>query len=184
MFEFVVTTDATPKFQLLITTRLTSLPKRDIVDIMVTTHETVGFIRVRRRKLKPQYQWYTPKRGRYAGISRKVENHEYANESRSYDLVRAVRINGQPRHKFVLGFGSPKSRWIPESMAIPAFWTRSFARMEKHGFNKEQRFAIAEMLASKGIPLPTVKECRKEKVKWGTERDTLYDEVIAFVRRS
>jgi hypothetical protein len=70
---------------------------------MVTT---VGFIRVRKRKLKPKYRWHTPSRGRYAGISRKVEIPDSSVESVSYDLVRAVRINGKPRHKFVLGWFS------------------------------------------------------------------------------
>ena len=156
---------------------------------------TVGFIRVRRRKLKPKYEWYTPSRGMYAGISRKREIPDSATESVSYDLVHAVRINGQPRHKFVLGFGSPASasKYVGPRRGITLFWMHSFERMGEHGFSKEQRFHIAEMLAGKGIPLPTVNECQREKTKysqwrsanpgWGTDREAQYDEVIAFVRR-
>ena len=97
---------------------------------------TTGFIRVRRRKLKPKYEWYTPSRGMYAGISRKREIPNSAVEVLNYDLVRAVRINGQPRHKFVLGFGSPASasNGMGERRGITFFWMHSFDRMEEHGF--------------------------------------------------
>lgn len=158
---------------------------------MVTT--TVGFIRFRRRKLKPKFRWSKGKDK--WGFRYKIWD-KAAPVSLSYDLVRAVRINGQPRHKFVLGFGSPVSvsKCVGERRVITFFWMHSFDRMEEHGLPKEQRFHIAEMLAGKGIPLPTVKECRTEKAKnikwraanpeWGTDHEAHYDEVIAFVRHS
>jgi hypothetical protein len=69
----------------------------------------------------------------------------------------------------------------------------SFDRMGEHGFSKEQRFHIAEMLAGKGVPLPTVYECQKEKTKniqwrlanpgWGTDREAKYDELIVFIKQ-
>jgi len=186
-----------PRGVVTITDRSTKLKrsyqKRAARRSMVTT---VGFIRVRRRKLKPKYRWHTPSRGRYAGISRKVEIPDSSIESVSYDLVRAGRIGGEPRHKFVLGFGSPASvtKYVGDRRGVTLFWMHSFDRMEEHGFSKEQRFHIAEMLTCKGIPVPTVKECRKEKAKhiawraanpgWGTDREAQYDEVIAFVRHS
>jgi hypothetical protein len=151
---------------------------------------TVGFIRVRKRKLKPKYRWYTPSTGRYAGISRKVQIPDSTVESVSYDLVRAVRINGEPRHKFVLGFGNFTSRW---NKSVEPFWVRSFSKIERHGFTKDQRFEIAEKLKRKGIPLPTVKECKEAKAKqieWNAAYPDFstpperHDEVIAFVRRS
>jgi hypothetical protein len=151
---------------------------------------TVGFIRVRRRKLKPKYRWYTPPTGRYAGISRKVEIPDSSVESVSYDLVRAVRINGEPRHKFVLGFGSPVSRWWGNSTIH--FWARVFRRMARHGFSKDQQFQIAEKLKRKGIPLPTVKECKAGKaraIEWNEAYPDFdspperFDVLIAFIRR-
>jgi hypothetical protein len=151
---------------------------------------TVGFIRVRKRKLKPKYRWSKSKDK--WGCHYKIWD-KSALVSLSYDLVRAVRINGQPRHKFVLGFGSPASRYMSERRGITFFWMHSFDRMEEHGFPREQRFHIAEMLACKGIPLPTVKECRVERAKnikwraanpeWGTDHEAHYDAVIAFVKR-
>jgi hypothetical protein len=138
---------------------------------LVTTDETVGFIRVRKRKLKPDYL------GRIR-------------ESVSYDLVRAVRINGKPRHKFVLGFGSPVSRYYDS--AVP-FWGRVFARTAHHGFSKPQQFQIADQLRRKNIPLPTVKECKAAKaeaIEWNesypdyASPPETFDVLIAFIRRA
>jgi hypothetical protein len=52
-------------------------------------NDNVGFIRVRRRSLTPYWE-------------------HSATASASYDIVRAVRIDGKPRHVFVLGLGSLK----------------------------------------------------------------------------
>jgi hypothetical protein len=149
---------------------------------LVTT--TVGFIRVRKRKLKPKYRWSKSKDK--FGCHYKIWD-KSAPTSLSYDLVRAVRINGQPRHKFVLGFGSPVSRW---NESVVPFWGRVFQRTAKHGFTKDQQFAIADQLKRKGIPLPTVKECKAAKAKtieWDAAYPDFasppeaYDAVIAFV---
>jgi hypothetical protein len=149
---------------------------------MVTT---VGFIRVRKRKLTPKFRWHKNKRGTY----RKVRDKSAPTQSFSYDLVRAVRINGKPRHKFVLGFGSPVSGWYS---SVERFWARAFGKMARHGFTKDQQFQIAEQLKRKGIPLPTVKECKKgkaEAIEWNEAYPDFaspperYDAVIAFVRR-
>jgi len=151
---------------------------------------TTGFIRVRRRKLKPKYEWYTPSRGMYAGISRKREIPNSAVEVLNYDLVRAVRINGQPRHKFVLGFGSPVSKWSDSTVG---FWMRVLEGTASHGFTKDQQFQVADQLRRKGIPLPTLKECKAAKAKtieWNAAYPAFasspekYDAVIAFIRHS
>jgi hypothetical protein len=120
---------------------------------------------------------------------RKVRDKDAPTQSFSYDLVRAVRINGKPRHKFVLGFGSPVSRWYN---SVEPFWLRAFARMARHGFSKAQQFEIAEQLKRKGIPLPSVKECKEGKAKqfeWNeafpdfASPPETYDVLIAFIRR-
>ena len=84
-------------------------------------------------------------------------------ESGSYDLVRAVRINGQPRHKFVLGFGSPVGSRLGQSPI--EFWMRVLRSTKGHGFTKAQQSQIIEQLKRKGIPLPTLEECKKRKAK-------------------
>lgn len=58
----------------------------------------LGFIRLRKRSLKgydPSWREYRP------GVR--------ATASTSFDLVRAVRVDGKPRHDFVLGLGSIKN---------------------------------------------------------------------------
>ena len=132
---------------------------------------TVGFIRVRKRKLKPKYRWSKGKDK--WGCHYKI--YSKPTESVTYDLVRAVRINGQPRHKFILCFGSPVSRWYKSYSAgstIERFWARAFAGMAHLGFTEVQQFQIAEKLKRKGIPLPSVKECEEGN-----------DTLIAFIRR-
>jgi hypothetical protein len=148
---------------------------------------TTGFIRVRRRKLKPKYRWSKGKDK--WGCHYKIWD-KTAPTSLSYDLVRAVRINGQPRHKFVLGFGSPVgSRWGQSPIE---FWMRVLRRTKGHGFTKAQQSQIIEQLKRKGIPLPTLAECKKRKAQsleiqkanpgWPCSPER-YDAVIAFVRR-
>jgi hypothetical protein len=127
---------------------------------------TVGFIRVRKRKLKPKYRWSKGKDK--WGCHYKIWD-KSAQTAVSYDLVRAVRISGQPRHKFVLGFGSPVSRWYN---SVEPFWARAFASMARHGLSKAQQFEIAEKLRRKRIPLPSVNECEQGD-----------DVLIAFIRR-
>jgi hypothetical protein len=147
---------------------------------------TVGFIRVRKRKLKPKYRWSKGKDK--WGCHYKIWDKRVP-ESVSYDLVRAVRINGQPRHKFVLSFGSPVSRWDNSTIG---FWVRAFAGMARHGFTQDQQFQITEKLKRKGISLPTVKDSKAAKAEsleiqkanpgWPCSPER-YDAVIAFVQR-
>jgi hypothetical protein len=60
------------------------------------------FIRVRKRRLKGMASGNI-KHGLY------LWGRAPASCSTSFDLVRAVRINGNPRHVFVLGLGSQKN---------------------------------------------------------------------------
>ena len=68
----------------------------------------IGFIRVRKRKLSPPRTYW-----------------ERPTASASYDIVRAVRVNGQPTHKFVLGLGSQPDN----ERANVWFWTDAIRRM-------------------------------------------------------
>jgi hypothetical protein len=152
---------------------------------------TTGFIRVRRRKLKGKLRpWRRGEKERALTYCRNIYEFnrlrriEPPSESASYDLVRAVRVGGKPRHKFVLGFGSITNR----DRKFALFWIRSFYRMAEHGFTKEQCFQIAEKLKHKGVPLPTVAECENHQASWRTQPGSwlapYFDELIAFIRHS
>ena len=80
-------------------------------------NDTIGFIRVRKRKIKGGHaEW----RDYHAA------NGTLAETSASFDLVRAVRVNGKPRHEFVLGLGSQKNVLWASKLAW--FWSApSFA---------------------------------------------------------
>jgi len=70
-------------------------------DVQTFGNYGLGFVRVRKRKLKGGHaDWrdYRESRGLLATASA------------SFDLVRAVRANGKPRHKFVFGLGSVKDK--------------------------------------------------------------------------
>jgi len=93
---------------------------------------TIGFIRVRRR---------TTKRG----------------EAANYEIVRAVRVNGVSRHKFVLGLGT-----FYQSYPV-WFWMDAIERMSKHGLSKAQRGYFAAACVRKGARLPTRAECKERE---------------------
>jgi len=98
--------------------------------------DNYGFIRVRKRRLKagdPNARTWR----RYLSLT-----------SQSFDLVKAVRIDGKPRHKFVLGLG---------------FWVRAVWRMIRHGLTPEQRRRLIAEMARKGARLPTTAECEKHR---------------------
>ena len=91
---------------------------------------TLGFIRVRKRKLK----------GGHASVrSLPVFYGARATASESYDLVRAVRVDGKPRHVFVLGLGSLKTPERDERNEIGQFWLLAIGRMVRHGLTDDQR---------------------------------------------
>ena len=75
-------------------------------------NDALGFIRVRKRTLKPH---------RWTGAAR---------SSASFDLVKAIRVDGKPRHKFILGLGSQKH---PVTGRLAAeFLLRAIGRMRRH----------------------------------------------------
>jgi hypothetical protein len=127
----------------------------------------VGFIRVRRRKLKgghPMWQGH----------------HTSARASASFDLVRAMRVGGKPRHQFVLGLGSLKDNHREGVLAL--FWAHAIRRMARHGLTLAQRRCLIDELVRKGAPLPTVEQCRDSPaLHWSSEAFT---EVISVVEAS
>ena len=94
-------------------------------------NDAIGFIRVRRRKLKagPPGTWRAA-----------------ATTSLSFDLVRAVRVNGQPRHKFVLGLGSQKN--IERN--LDRWWACAIGRMTRHGLTELQQQRLIDEMIRKG----------------------------------
>ena len=110
--------------------------------------ETIGndvamFVRVRRRKIKgghPEWRLYRERTG------------ALRTASASYDLVRAVRIDGKTRQKFVLGLGSLKHPASERELA--RFWWRALRRMISHGLSEERRAGVVLELERKGVPLP------------------------------
>jgi hypothetical protein len=117
-------------------------------DGKTTPVDSRGFIRVRKRKLKgghPDLRDYRAEAG------------ELATVSMSLDLVRAVRVNGKPRHKFVLGLGSQKN-WERVGHLV-RFWTWALSRMKRHGLTYHQRRRLALMMVRKAARLPSLADC-------------------------
>lgn len=130
--------------------------KRAELTILVTTgpsvvtkhlvNETFGnyglqFVRVRKRALKgghSESRWWRARDG------------ILASSATSFDVVRAVRVNGKPRHQFVFGLGSLKDK--RRSYELPWFWYKAFRNMRWVGLNVEQRRALANELMRKGAP--------------------------------
>ena len=101
------------------------------------------FVRVRRRKLKGGAR-------RLAIVSRGSRHLQTA--SASFDLVRAVRIDGKPRQKFLLGLGSLKFPIGERELAW--FWWRALRKMISHGLSEERRAGVLLELERKGVPPP------------------------------
>jgi hypothetical protein len=89
-----------------------------------------------------------------------------AMSSASFDLVKAVRVDGKPRHEFVLSFGSQKNadrsqaptlrqREI-EDTDLCRFWVRATDRMIRHGLTRAQRRRLIAELIRKGARVPPV----------------------------
>jgi hypothetical protein len=60
----------------------------------------------------------------------------------SFDLVRAVRVDGKSRHKFVLGLGSLKNNHARKGAPV-WFWANAASRMMKHGLDAQRRRGLA-----------------------------------------
>jgi hypothetical protein len=105
------------------------------------------FVRVRKRKLKgADGDWRAYARG------------PVPTSAMSFDLVRAVRVDGKPRHKVLLGLGSQKDvEHRHRSQAV--FWYAAFRAMEWHGLDIEQRRRVAEEMIRKGARRPSADHC-------------------------
>ena len=82
----------------------------------------LGFVRVRKRTLK----------GGHPSSRAWRRDADIATSAASFEVVRAVRVNGKPRHKFVLGLGSWKN--ATRANDLVAFWIRAVGNMKLHGF--------------------------------------------------
>jgi hypothetical protein len=125
-------------------------------------NDAVGFIRVRKRKLKGGSTY-----------SRQ------ALASASYDLVRAVRVNGKPRHQFVLGLGSQKEETDRRARA-PWFWFDALDRMTRHGLTAPQRQRLVAEMVRKGARLPTIEQCQGY-AGWGGRIEAALPELISII---
>jgi hypothetical protein len=90
----------------------------------------------------------------------------------SYDIVRAVRINGTPRHEFVLGLGT---LYCDRDRDV-SFWMEAVHRMTERGLTKAERKHFMHLCTLKGAPLPTREECTEHKrhmqaIHWWHEDD-------------
>ena len=112
-------------------------------------NDTIGFIRARHRKIKggPRHL-----------LNRRARNGTLATKSTSFDLVRAVRVNGKPRHQFVLGLGSQKDF---EQYCTESFWRKAIYRLNKQGLDKWQRKRLLIQMVRKGAKLPRLEECER-----------------------
>jgi hypothetical protein len=127
------------------------------VHVAIFGNDAAGFIRVRKRKLKG-----------CRGTS-----------SRSFDVVRAVRINGKPRHKFVLGLGSQKSGASGNDAA--RMLLRAIGRMKDHGLSESQRRSLLDELVRKGARRPTAAECEAWRRFGGGWSGEQVDELAAWL---
>jgi hypothetical protein len=146
--------------------------------VSVVTKPTAGvsfdnyamFIRVRRRKLKggsPQVrrnpQYYGPR----------------PTESASFDVVRAVRVDGKPRQKFLCGLGSIK-QGLNDHDAL-RFWVSALCRMTRADFDAQCRRKIVLLAHAKGAPLPPLANCLAE-LAYRETRPTTFQMSVRVLR--
>ena len=122
---------------------------------------TVGYVRIRKRTLKGG----TPERPsrRFGG----------ARSSVSFDIVRAVRVNGKSRQRFVLGLGPLTDERERHQMR---FWVNALGSMRRYGLDAQQRRKFAFEMVRKGAPLPTAAECDE----FDHEAQRIHDEATAL----
>lgn len=127
----------------------------------------IGFIRVRKRKLKGGHPSWRAAR---AGMGR------LASTSISFDLVRGVRVGGKPRHQFVLGLGSQKDNVTGHVAAL--MLRHAVIRMMRHGLDESQRRALLTELIRKGARRPSVAECEGFR---SSTAHSIIDELVAWL---
>lgn len=118
-------------------------------------NDTIGFVRVRKRRLKGGHRDWRACRAQKGML---------ATTSSSFDLVKAVRVDGKPRHLFVLGLGSQKDH--EREGALAWFWVRAIRRMTQHGLTATQRRQLGGEMVRKGARLPTLAQCREWRGGW------------------
>ncbi len=114
-------------------------------------NDSIGFIRVRKRQLKGGHPSVRSLPSFYG---------KRAQKSMSFDLVRAIRIDGKPRHEFVLGLGSQKNVEKRDGDFV-WFWFRVIRSMKRHGLTSAQRRYLAAEMVRKGARLPTIAQCHE-----------------------
>jgi hypothetical protein len=118
------------------------------------------FIRKRKRKLKGGHRDW-----RHYRSARGI----LVTESASYDVVKAVRINGKPRQKFILGLGSLKTPQVGTCCGVHPliwFWHHAIRRMREHGFDEVTRLRLIEAVARGGVPRPDRTKCEEATRLW------------------
>jgi hypothetical protein len=132
----------------------TDVDTKCCVDAEFGNDAGIGFIRVRKRKLKGGHGFYGKR----------------ATSSVSFDLVRAVRVDGKPRHEFLLGFGSQKD--IECNHDLCRFWVHAIHRMTRHELAEEQRQRLISEMVRKGARLPTQERRSNAPITFATGRTT------------
>lgn len=126
----------------------------------------LGFIRVRNRELKGAH------RDRYG---RPITS------SASFDVIRAVRVDGRPTHLFVLGLGSQKSI-DPHGRCW--FWIRAIHRMIRYGLTECQRDRLLAEMVRKGARLPGFAVWEEgQSASWQRSHSQELEELRRFIRR-
>jgi hypothetical protein len=128
-------------------------------------NDSPGFIRVRKRRLKGSQR-------SFGGVLQVA--------SVSFDLVKAMRIGGKPRHKFVLGLGSQKNGDTGRQAALMLLL--AVGRMKAHGLNEIQRRALLAELIRKGARRPTIAE--GEGWYGGSDWKPYVDELVGWLKQA
>jgi hypothetical protein len=117
-----------------------------ITVLLVTTmtDRSFGFVRVRKRKLMGAGGWL-------GGL---------AMSSASFDVVMAVRVDGKPRHKFVLSFGSQKDTDRKDNIDLFWFWVHATDRMIRHGLTRAQRQRLSPNLSARARGCRQLQRCK------------------------
>jgi hypothetical protein len=132
-------------------------------------NDAIGFIRVRKRKIKGGHRDWRAYRAQQGIL---------ATTSASFDLVRAVRVNGKPRHQFVLGLGSQKDI---DRRDLCWFWSRAVHRMIQHGLAEAQRAHLISEMVRKGARVPTIEQCEHHARGW-PRNEAAMGELIAWLQ--
>jgi hypothetical protein len=89
-----------------------------------------------------------------------------------------VRVNGKPRHKFVLGLGSLKD--YERDSNVGWFWVKALWRMIRHGLDENQRQRLFAEMVRKGAQLPTAAQCEECVRKWPPIQ-TMVEEIVRLI---